>query len=66
MSKEYASIMEGLNDLLGYAKGDETKGRSKIVAPEKPGQPLLRKVVSNRSAVVSQMCLAPQETSLRA
>lgn len=31
MSEQFNSIMEGLNDLLEYTKGDKTKARSKIV-----------------------------------
>lgn len=30
MSNQYNSIMEGLNELMDYAKGDKTKGRSRI------------------------------------
>jgi hypothetical protein len=42
MSNEFNSIMEGLNDLLEYAKGDKTKGRSKIVTAEEPSFPELK------------------------
>ena len=30
MSSQYNSIMEGLNELMEYAKGDKTKGRSRV------------------------------------
>lgn len=30
MSEQFDSIMEGLNELLEYAKGDKTKGRSRV------------------------------------
>jgi putative transcriptional regulator len=30
MSKQFESIMEGLNDLLEYAKGDTAKARTRI------------------------------------
>jgi putative transcriptional regulator len=30
MSRQYDSIMEGLGELLAYAKGDKSKGRSRI------------------------------------
>ena len=31
MGKEFDSMMEGLTELLEYAKGDKTKGRSRVV-----------------------------------
>jgi putative transcriptional regulator len=31
MKKQFDGIMEGLNDLLAYAKGDKTKARVRIV-----------------------------------
>jgi len=31
MSDQFNSMMEGLTDLLEYAKGDKTKGRSRVV-----------------------------------
>jgi putative transcriptional regulator len=31
MNKQYDSIMEGLNELLEYAKGDIAKARSRVV-----------------------------------
>jgi len=31
MSKQYESMMEGLTELLEYAKGDTTKGRTRVV-----------------------------------
>lgn len=31
MSEQYSSIIEGLNDLLDYVKGDKTKARSRVV-----------------------------------
>jgi len=31
MSKQYESIMEGLNEALEYVKGDKTKARSRVV-----------------------------------
>ena len=52
MSKEFESIMEGLNDLLEYANGDKTKGRSKTVTAEKPYQAPLRTVVSQPVAAL--------------
>jgi hypothetical protein len=36
LSTQYESLMEGLNELLEYAKGDKTKGRSKVVYTEAP------------------------------
>ena len=30
MSRQYDSIMEGLNELMAYAKGDAAKGRCRI------------------------------------
>lgn len=31
MSEQFESMMEGLTELLEYAKGDKTKGRSRVV-----------------------------------
>jgi len=31
MSRQFESMMEGLNEALEYAKGDKTKGRSRVV-----------------------------------
>ena len=31
MSEQFESMMEGLNELLEYAKGDKTKGRARVV-----------------------------------
>jgi len=31
MSKQFDSMMEGLTELLDYAKGDKTKGRTRVV-----------------------------------
>jgi len=31
MSEQFDSMMEGLTDLLQYVKGDNTKGRSRVV-----------------------------------
>ena len=31
MSEQFDSMMEGLTELLEYAKGDKTKGRSRVV-----------------------------------
>ena len=31
MSEQFDSMMEGLTELLDYAKGDKTKGRSRVV-----------------------------------
>jgi putative transcriptional regulator len=41
MKKQYDSIMEGLNELLDYAKGDAAKARSRVVeAPDIKISPL--------------------------
>ena len=31
MSEQFESMIEGLNELLEYAKGDTTKGRSRVI-----------------------------------
>ena len=31
MSRQFESMVEGLNEALKYAKGDKTKGRSRVV-----------------------------------
>jgi putative transcriptional regulator len=42
MKKQYDSIMEGLNELLDYAKGDVTKARSRVIeTPDIKIAPLL-------------------------
>ncbi|GHT61018.1 hypothetical protein FACS1894109_19240 [Spirochaetia bacterium] len=41
MNKQYDSIMEGLNELLEYAKGDTTKARTRVIeAPDIKISPL--------------------------
>jgi putative transcriptional regulator len=41
MSKQFESMMEGLNELLEYAKGDKTKCRVRVVEiPDIQVQPL--------------------------
>jgi len=36
MSRQFDSMMEGLTELLEYAKGDTTKGRTRVVEIKNP------------------------------
>ncbi|GHU46798.1 hypothetical protein FACS1894200_01120 [Spirochaetia bacterium] len=49
MSKQFESIMEGLNDLLDYAHGDKTKARLRVA--ESPNIAIAPLHVYDREAV---------------
>ena len=46
-NNQFNSMMEGLTDLLEYAKGDKSKGRTRVVEPKNLNVKPLKKYNKN-------------------